>query len=66
MAPDLDLQQMREILRLRVRNPGSELRVHRKSWGIIVEVRRRGHVVELARLDWDGAVLRDRQISITA
>lgn len=66
MAPELTMRQMREIVLLRRRHPRAEVRVHQKAWGIIVEARRRGHVVELQRFDWTGAVLRDHRIARAA
>jgi hypothetical protein len=66
MAHELTTRQMREIVLLRRRHPGAEVRVHQKPWGIILEARRRGHVVELQRFDWTGAVMPDRQITRAA
>jgi len=66
MAQELNVQQAREILRLRWRHPGAEVRVHHKPWGVIVEVRSSGHAVELKRFDWTGAVMRDRQVAFAA
>ncbi len=63
MAPQLTMRQMREIVLLRRRHPRAEVRVHQKPWGIIVEARRRGHVTELQRFDWTGAVMADRRIN---
>ena len=66
MEHELTIDQVREIARLRARHPGAELRVHRKAWGLIVEARRGGHTVELARFDWTGAALADRRMSVAA
>jgi hypothetical protein len=60
------MQQMREIVLLRRRHPRAEVLVHQKSWGVIVEARRRGHVVELRRFDWTGTVTSDRRITHAA
>ena len=62
-SPELTLDQMREIARLRRRHPRAEVRVHHKPWGLIVEARRHGHAIELERFDYDGAVVPDRQIA---
>ncbi len=66
MARELTMRQMREIVLLRRRHPRAEIRVHQKPWGIIVEARRRGRVVELQRFDWTGAVMADRRIARVA
>jgi len=60
------MAQMRSIVLLRRRHPCGEVLVHQKPWGIIVEARRGGHVAELQRLDWTGAVTPDRQIAFAA
>ena len=66
MTPELTIDQAREIMRLRMRHPRAEVVVHHKPWGVIVEARRAGHVVELERFDWTGAVLPDQQIALAA
>ena len=66
MARELTIRQMREIVLLRRRHPRADVLVHQKPWGIIVEARRRGHVVELQRFDWTGAVMPDRRITRVA
>jgi hypothetical protein len=66
MARELTMRQMREIVLLRRRHPRAEVLVHQKPWGIIVEARRRGHVVELRRFDWTGAVMPDHRITRAA
>jgi len=66
MARELTIRQMREIVLLRRRHPLAEVLVHQKPWGIIVEARRRGQVVELRRFDWTGAVMRDHRITRAA
>jgi len=40
MAHELTMRQMREIVLLRRRHPGAEVRVHQKPWGIILEADR--------------------------
>ncbi len=66
MTAELTLDQMREIVRLRRRNPSAAVVVHPKPWGIIVEARRAGHAVELERFDWTGAVQADEPIARAA
>ncbi|MEA2340208.1 MAG: hypothetical protein QOG11_285 [Solirubrobacteraceae bacterium] len=66
MDQELTIEQVREIARLRRRNPGAELRVHHKPWGLIVEVRRGGHAVELERFDWTGGAEPDRPLGLAA
>ena len=66
MAHELTMRQMREIVLLRRRHPQAEVLVHQKPWGIIVEARRGGHVVELHRFDWTGAAMADRPITRAA
>jgi hypothetical protein len=65
-APELTLDQMREIVRLRRRHPRADVVVHPKPWGIIVEARRAGHTIELERFDWSGAVTADQPIARAA
>jgi hypothetical protein len=66
MAHELTIDQMREIVRLRRRNPRADVLVHQKQWGLIVEARRSGHTIELERFDWTGAVTPDQQIALAA
>jgi hypothetical protein len=66
MPHELTIDQVREIVRLHRRHPRAEVVVHHKPWGIIVEARRSGHVIELERFDWTGAVLPDQQIAFAA
>jgi len=66
MPHELTLRQTREIVLMRRRHPEATVRTHQKPWGIIVEARRRGHAIELLRLDWTGAVMPDRQIPLAA
>jgi hypothetical protein len=62
VAHELNIEQTREIVRLRHRHPRAEVVVHHKRWGIIVEARRRGQMLELERFDWTGAVTADQRI----
>jgi hypothetical protein len=64
--PELTVDQMREIVRLRRRHPRAEVVVHPKPWGIVVEARRGGHAVELERFDWSGGVTPDQPIARAA
>jgi hypothetical protein len=64
--PELTVDQMREIVRLRRRHPRAEVVVHPKPWGIVVEARRRGHAIELRGFDWSGAVKPDQPIAAAA
>ncbi|MEA2150456.1 MAG: hypothetical protein QOD69_2286 [Solirubrobacteraceae bacterium] len=66
MAPELTVDQTREIVSLRRRHPNAQVVVHHKAWGLIVEARRSGHAIELTRFDWTGAVTPDRQIAYAA
>ncbi|HET6507117.1 MAG TPA: hypothetical protein VFG42_10025 [Baekduia sp.] len=67
MDSELTLDQAREIHSLRLRHPGAEVRVHERPWGVLVEVRRRGHVVTLERFEFGtGAVVHDAPIRMAA
>jgi hypothetical protein len=66
MAQEHTMRQKREIVLLRRRHPRAEVLVHQKSWGVIVEARRGGHVVELERFDWTGAVRPEHRITRAA
>ena len=66
MHLELTLSQAREIVRLRKRHPDAEVCVHERSWGLVVEAHRGGHVVELERFDWTGAVVADVRVDRAA
>ncbi len=66
MAPELTIDQTREIMRLRRRHRNAQIVVHHKPWGLIVETRRSGHTIDLTRFDWTGAVTPDREIALAA
>jgi hypothetical protein len=66
MDAELTLEQAREINLLRRGHPGAELRVHERSWGVLVEVRRRNHTVALERFEYGGAVVHDAPIRFAA
>lgn len=63
---ELTPAQAREIARMRRRHPGAEVRTHQRPWGVIVEVRRHGHVVELERFGFDGATTPEQRIGLAA
>jgi len=56
MALELTTDQARVIARLRRRWPGAEVRVHQRSWGVIVEVRDGERTLALTALDGAGGV----------
>jgi hypothetical protein len=66
MALELTTDQARIIARLRRRWPGAELRIHRRPWGVIVEVRDAGRTVALTRLDGAGGVEDERRLGWAA
>lgn len=67
MDAELTLEQAREIHSLRRRHPGAEVRVHERPWGILVEIRRHGHVLTLERFEFaTGAVVPDSPIHLAA
>jgi hypothetical protein len=63
---ELTIDQAREIVRLRWRHPGAEVRVHHKPWGVIVEARRGRRAVEIERFDWAGGATPERRIDRAA
>ncbi len=66
MDHELTPQQARRIAALRARHPGAELLVHRRPWGLIVEVRRGRRTVELERFDWSGGAAGDEPLTLAA
>ena len=66
MALELTTDQARLIARLRLRWPGAEVRVHRRPWGFIVEVRHDGRTVSLTAFDGDGGIEGERQVERAA
>jgi hypothetical protein len=66
MDAELTLDQAREIALLRRRHPGAEVRVHERPWGVLLEVRRRGHAVALERFEYGGGVVHDAPIRLAA
>ena len=63
---ELTLPQAVEIHRLRRHRPDAEVTVHRRAWGIVIEVRESGRTVELERFDFDGTMHRDQRIDRAA
>jgi hypothetical protein len=66
MALELTTDQARIIARLRRRWPGAELRIHERSWGLIVEVRDGDRTISLTRLDGGGGVEDERRLGWAA
>jgi hypothetical protein len=66
VALELTTDQARLIARLRLRWPGAEVRVHRRAWGLIVEVRRAERTVALTAFDGEGGIERERHIAHAA
>jgi hypothetical protein len=66
MEIELTTEQARAVWQLRRRHPGADVRVHGRSWGVIVELRRHGHTVALAGVDADGQALPDRRVGAAA
>jgi hypothetical protein len=66
MALELTTDQARLIARLRWRWPDAEIRVHQRSWGVIVEVREQGRTLSLTAFDGTGSVLRERRLRSAA
>ncbi len=59
MAIELTTDQARYIARMRVGWHDADIRVHQRSWGVIVEVRRMQRTIALVAFDADGGVRRD-------
>jgi hypothetical protein len=66
MDLEITIDQARLLGRLRRRYPDADVRVHSRSWGAIVEVRRAGHVVGLTALKADGSIAPDRPLTRAA
>ena len=66
MALELTTDQARLIARLRLRWPGAEVRVHRRPWGLIVEVRNGERTVSLTALDGEGGIEGERRVERAA
>jgi hypothetical protein len=63
---ELSIDQAREIVRLRRRHPGADVRVHERPWGLIVEVRRGSRTIALERFTWTGETVTDTPIRLAA
>ena len=59
MAFELSTDQARYIARIRAARPDADVRVHQRSWGVIVEVVRGGRTIALVAFDAAGGVHRD-------
>jgi hypothetical protein len=59
MAFELTTDQARYIARMRAGWPDADIRVHQRSWGVIVEVRRMERAIALVAFDANGGVHRD-------
>ena len=59
MAIELTTDQARYIARMRAGRPDADIRVHQRSWGVIVEVRRAERTIALVAFDAHGGVHRD-------
>jgi hypothetical protein len=66
MALELTIDQVRTIARLRQRWPRAEFRIHRRPWGVIVEVREDGHTLSLTRLDGAGGIEDEHRLAWAA
>jgi hypothetical protein len=66
MALELTTDQARIIARLRRRWPGAEVRVHERTWGLIVEVRDGDRTISLTRLDGGGGIEDERRLGWAA
>jgi hypothetical protein len=66
MALELTTDQARIIARLRRRWPGAELRVHRRSCDLIVEVRDGDRTISLTRLDGGGGIEDEQRLGWAA
>jgi hypothetical protein len=66
MAIELTTDQARYVARMRVGWPDADIRVHQRSWGVIVEVRRMERTVALVAFDAEGGVHRDAPLRSAA
>ena len=62
MAIELTTDQARYIARMRSGWPDADIRVHQRTWGVIVEVRRAARTISLVAFDADGGVHRDEPL----
>jgi hypothetical protein len=66
MALELTTDQARLIARLRRRWPQADIRVHQRSWGVIVEVRDGDRTLSLTALDGSGGIEDEHHLSWAA
>jgi hypothetical protein len=66
MALELTTDQARLIARLRRERPQGEVRVHQRSWGVIVEVREGDRTLSLTALDGTGGIEDEHHLSWAA
>jgi hypothetical protein len=66
MALELTTDQARLIARLRREWPQAEIRVHQRSWGVIVEVHADGRTISLIALDGSGGITDEQHLSWAA
>jgi hypothetical protein len=66
MALELTTDQARLIARLRLRWPDADVCVHRRPWGLIVEVRRGERTVSLTAFDGHGGIEGERRVERAA
>jgi hypothetical protein len=66
MALELTTDQARTIARLRRRWPRAEVRIHERSWGVIVEVRDGDRTLSLTALDGAGGIEDEHPLSWAA
>jgi hypothetical protein len=66
MALELTTDQARIIARLRRRWPHADVRVHQRTWGVIVEVRDGDRTLSLTALDGAGGVEDERPLAWAA
>jgi hypothetical protein len=66
MAIELSTDQARYIARMRAGWPDAEIRAHRRTWGVIVEVRRSDRTISIVGFDGAGRILRDEPLGLAA
>jgi hypothetical protein len=66
MALELTTDQARLIARLRRERPQADIRVHQRSWGVIVEVRDGDRTLSLTALDGSGGIEDEHHLSWAA
>jgi hypothetical protein len=66
MALELTTDQARLIARMRREWPQADVRVHQRTWGVIVEVRDGDRTLSLTALDGSGGIEDERHLSWAA